>query len=663
MPYLQSKVPEMMGKQNVTLEKLYKAYLDLFDYTALQRRELDYLLTHLNGDNIQNVLDILDRRGLNPAFIKWFKNMCWNSSFELFDPVELVPTYWNGGASTANSNFYGTYSMKLDVGESSAQTDEARVNPQWYATFVDADGNSCTKTRVSFHKKGGAVKLEVFDELDNAFTITNTDKETGTYLTYAANSNWESESYSVSLVHGANTSIRVKFTNTDGADAAYIDAVIIEPDYTGKHPSSYTDGPFSYGSGLVAGYSGEGSNFVYATNAAQVDVVSASETTAATKTITFPQRSKVIIHFSCECTIVTGAANLTAKTYVDGSAQTFAPTMYCDSSNVFTLAYTTYATGIEAGEKTILVKLQTSANTGTVAISHAVLVIQIFADPSPYSGGEPTDGYLMGGYGSELQDTDEYNPDTWTNKTDMPAPARYANAATAILLKIYSFCGRLGGSDVADNDEYTPDTWVSKTDGNAKSSLAASTISNKGYIYGGEAIGYSQVCAEYVPDVWTGKTNLPNPVRGKLAAGTILSKGYVFCGITTSSVPLQDTDEYTPDTWASKTDAPNPARFTLCAFVLSSKAYIVNGYIVGGSTKLQDNDQYAPDTWTSKTSCPTPERAYTSGFKCDGKGYIACGSGDGSIRDCDEYTAASDSWANKTDAPLPARWAAAAASI
>jgi hypothetical protein len=249
MPYLKSKVPEMMGKQNVTLEKLYKAYLDLFDYTALQRRELDYLLTHLNGDNIQNVLDILDRRGLNPAFIKWFKNMCYNSSFELFNSTTFLPTYWSGGVSDNNSNFYSTYSLKLTAGQTSQQTDAARVNPQWYASFLDADGNSCTKTRVSFHKKGGAVKIEVFDSTDAAFTITNTDKETGTYLTYAANSNWESESYSVSLVHGANTAIRVKFTNTDGADAAYIDAVIIEPDYTGKWPSAYSDGPFSLGDG------------------------------------------------------------------------------------------------------------------------------------------------------------------------------------------------------------------------------------------------------------------------------------------------------------------------------------------------------------------------------------------------------------------------------
>ena len=389
MPYLQSKVPDMVGKNNITTEKLYQAYLDLFDYTALQRRELDYLLTHLNGDNVQNVLDILDRKGLNPAFIKWFKNMAWNSSFELFDSATNIPTYWSGGMSDNNSNFYGTYSLKLIAGEISQQIDSARVNPQWYVTFLDAKGNAANYTRVSFHKKGGAVTIEVLDENETPFTLTRTvgTKDTGealtttgTALTYASNSNWESESYSVSFPHGANTAIRVKFTNTDGADAAYIDALIIEPDYTGRWPSSYTDGPFSAGTILS---SGSETDFVYATNAAQVDVVSASETIAATKTITFMQRSKVVIHFSCECTIGTGAANLTAKTYIDGVAQTFAPTLYCDSANVFTLAYTTYETAIGAGSKTILVKLQTDANTGTVAIGHAVLVIEIFPDALP----------------------------------------------------------------------------------------------------------------------------------------------------------------------------------------------------------------------------------------------------------------------------------------
>lgn len=44
-----------------------------------------------------------------------------------------------------------------------------------------------------------------------------------------------------------------------------------------------------------------------------------------------------------------------------------------------------------------------------------------------------TSGYVYGGSdGGYLQDTDEYNPDTWTSKSDMPLPARYRLAASTI---------------------------------------------------------------------------------------------------------------------------------------------------------------------------------------------------------------------------------------
>lgn len=45
-----------------------------------------------------------------------------------------------------------------------------------------------------------------------------------------------------------------------------------------------------------------------------------------------------------------------------------------------------------------------------------------------------TSGYVYGGLSgsSFLQDTDEYNPDTWTSKSDMPLPARSRLAASTI---------------------------------------------------------------------------------------------------------------------------------------------------------------------------------------------------------------------------------------
>ena len=45
----------------------------------------------------------------------------------------------------------------------------------------------------------------------------------------------------------------------------------------------------------------------------------------------------------------------------------------------------------------------------------------------------PEKGYVYGGYsGGYLQDCDEYSPDTWTSKTDMPSPGRHRSAASTI---------------------------------------------------------------------------------------------------------------------------------------------------------------------------------------------------------------------------------------
>ena len=180
---------------------------------------------------------LIDQYGLDTRFVKWFKNMCYNSSFEVFDPDTKLPAYWDGGVSSPDSNFFGDHSLKLEPAESSKQT--AAINPQWYNSVS-------AKTRVSFHKKGGAVKVSVLAADGTPFTLTDEVGATGAYIEYAANTNWLPESYTVSFTHSTGTSIRVKFENSGSADA-YIDGVIVEPDYTGKRPSFYSDGPNSIG--------------------------------------------------------------------------------------------------------------------------------------------------------------------------------------------------------------------------------------------------------------------------------------------------------------------------------------------------------------------------------------------------------------------------------
>ena len=135
----------------------------------------------------------------------------------------------------------------------------------------------------------------------------------------------------------------------------------------------------------------------------------------------------------------------------------------------------------------------------------------------------------------------------------------------------YIYGGYFTG-DIQDCDQYTPDTWVSKTDipVPARDAMAASTIGSSGYIYGGYFTSNLQDCDQYTPDTWVSKTNMPAPGRYGLAASTIGSSGYIYGGHTYGPGDIQDCDQYTPDTWVSKTDIPVPARRYLAASTITS---------------------------------------------------------------------------------------------
>jgi len=196
--------------------------------------EGDVRLADENGNGT-----ILDQFGLDTKFIKWFKNMEYNTGFEIYDE-DYMPHYWDGGVSTQSSSFFGSRSLMLVPTETSMRImrgSKGLVNPQWYDDISH-------KTRVSFHKKGGKVRISVLDASNDftPFTLTDENGNTGSYIEYAYNANWVPESYTVSFEHGSATDIRVKFENSDSVENAYIDGVITEPDYTGKRPSFYTEG-------------------------------------------------------------------------------------------------------------------------------------------------------------------------------------------------------------------------------------------------------------------------------------------------------------------------------------------------------------------------------------------------------------------------------------
>lgn len=194
---------------------------------------------------------ILNAYGIDTNMIKYFKNLVWNSQFEIFRGDDKKPDYWSGGTADSNASFFNSVSLKLIPGQSS-QTTGYTINPQWYAT------EGFTKTRVSFYRKGGQVKIEVLDEMGSCYTISDNFGNSDESITTPETTGWLNSRYTISFEHGEHTGAKIKFTNVGNTDA-YIDAVQLEPDFTGMWPSFYTDGPASMGDGN-GNYLGEGSN-------------------------------------------------------------------------------------------------------------------------------------------------------------------------------------------------------------------------------------------------------------------------------------------------------------------------------------------------------------------------------------------------------------------
>ena len=185
------------------------------------------------------------------------------------------------------------------------------------------------------------------------------------------------------------------------------------------------------------------------------------------------------------------------------------------------------------------------------------------------------------------------NLDTWTTKATIPYPARTYSTSTTILDKGYVF-GGYSSVAISDNDEYTPDTWAARTNIPTTIYTAASTtILDKGYLF----TGYTSLQSnyEYTYNTWATRTSLPAPGRYFSASTTALDKGYVFGGCYTTT-KFADNDEYTFNTWVSKTDVPTPPRNMSTSTTINNKCYLVGGL---STLTLADNDEYALDTWTA----------------------------------------------------------------
>ena len=203
-------------------------------------------------------------------------------------------------------------------------------------------------------------------------------------------------------------------------------------------------------------------------------------------------------------------------------------------------------------------------------------------------------------------------------------------------------------------------TWAAKADlpTPVRIGHAASTISNKGYVYGGETTAYSKLqdCDEYAfgsPGTWTSKTSFSSTARSYLSASTILGKGYIYGG--NLGVGLCDEFDASGNSWVANKDTLNTERSYTAATTILDKGYVFGGAnrsTVGdplSSLRLQSFEQYnsITDEWTTMGNYSTPARNLHAAFTLLDKGYICGGTNQSSapLEDCDYYDPGTEAWA------------------
>lgn len=332
--------------------------------------------------------------------------------------------------------------------------------------------------------------------------------------------------------------------------------------------------------------------------------------------------------------------------------------------------------------KVVALRLEEAADDDLVIhlFDRQAAIAAAFVGPFDDPGG-PTDLYVYGGTGSPL-DCDGYSLDSWTSKTNLPAPNRWEHAASSIGGSAGYIYGGYDSAVNKDCDRYIPNAWTNMADlpDYGRRGLTAATIGIAGFIFGGYYSNRTrQDCDQFIPNVWINKTDMITPPRMQFAASRIGSAAYVYAGVwynpaTTDHDIFSDCDEYAPDTWTAKTNIVAPARFAHAAATIGSAGYVFagsstvlnppadNGW-AAATAYLQDCDQYVPDTWTNKTSMPSPGRHESSASTLGSAAYVCAGVKVGGVplKDCDQYIP--DAWANKSDLPSPARKRLAQSSI
>jgi len=232
-------------------------------------RQLDWLLRRLDGQNIvQEITQIVepvepspdeeekptvaDGYGLNPEYMKYYPNKCYNSSFEVFNNTTLKPDYWDtSGVVSPASEFDNTYSLKLTPGQYAEQieiNDIGFADPAWWSWCPDTrisfrvKGNG-GKVRVSVWQGGGTVPLWYWGKDADGKNI-KVNVPSPYYLIFDTAADWSTALRTFAATPGGSGKIKLRFDNFGSKDI-YIDVVTIEADWTGKWPSYYEHGPGS----------------------------------------------------------------------------------------------------------------------------------------------------------------------------------------------------------------------------------------------------------------------------------------------------------------------------------------------------------------------------------------------------------------------------------
>lgn len=268
-------------------------------------------------------------------------------------------------------------------------------------------------------------------------------------------------------------------------------------------------------------------------------------------------------------------------------------------------------------------------------------------------------------YGGSTLHNDRYDEvsNSWSALADATGPNRTSPGFGAtIATEIYAF-GGVSTASLLDTEEYTPDSWTGKTDmpAPARAVMPAPVVSGAAYLFGGTqdlpATTYLLDCDEYAPDTWTSKTDLPSPDRTGCAGASIGSAAYCAFGVRSPFVPgtaLTDNDEYTPsgDSWSARTNGPSPARINSRACTIAGLMYCFAGNNTISAT-FADNDEYdaGGDSWTSRTDLPAAVTQGGAASTSGGYGYYV-GGGSTIIR---RYDQGGDSWSSMTNMPTPNR--------